>query len=50
LKENFGYLFAAYTFIWALLAAYLGVLMAKQRSIRRQIDEISEKLESLSKK
>jgi len=48
-KDNFGYLFTAYTFIWVLLAVYLGILMGKQRSIRRRIDELSEKLENLPK-
>jgi CcmD family protein len=44
-KENLAYLFWAYTVIWLFVAVYLGVLMAKQRSLRRQIDEIRSKLE-----
>jgi len=48
--ENFWFLFSAYTFIWALLAVYLGILMARQRSIRRQIDEIRARLDSESRR
>jgi len=47
-KENFPYLFWAYNFIWILLAAYLGVLMAKQRSLRREIDALKSKLAETS--
>jgi CcmD family protein len=43
-KENFPYLFWAYNLIWIFIAAYLGILMAKQRSLRRQIDEIKARL------
>jgi hypothetical protein len=44
--ENFWYLFWAYTLIWVFFAVYLGILMAKQRSLRRQIDELRSKLGS----
>ena len=36
--------FRACNLIWILLAAYLGGLMAKQRSLRREIDAIKTKL------
>lgn len=49
MKENFIYLFGAYTFIWILLAVYLGVLMKKQRSIRREIDAIKARLGETSR-
>lgn len=44
MKEHFPYLFWAYNLIWIFIAVYLGVLMVKQRSLRRQIDEIKSKL------
>ncbi len=45
MNENLAYLFWAYAVIWLFVAVYLGLLMAKQRSLRRQIDEIRSKLE-----
>jgi len=43
-KEHFPFLFWAYNLIWIFIAAYLGILMAKQRSLRRQLDELKSKL------
>ena len=43
--ENFWYLFWAYNLIWIFIAVYIGILMAKQRALRRQIDEIRARLE-----
>lgn len=45
MKEQLPYLFWAYTVIWFFVAVYLGFLMARMRSLRRQIDEIRSKLE-----
>ena len=45
MKEQLPYLFWAYNLVWILIAAYLGVLMAKQRSIRRQMDDLKSRLE-----
>lgn len=44
MKEHFPYLFWAYNIIWIFLAGYLGLLMVKQRGLKRQIDEIRAKL------
>ena len=44
MKENFSYLFWGYNVIWIFIAAYIGILMARQRSLRRQIDEIRSRL------
>ena len=44
MKEHFPFLFWAYNLIWIFIAAYLGILMAKQRSLRRQLDELKSKL------
>jgi len=44
MKENFSYLFWGYSVIWIFIAAYIGILMARQRSLRRQIDEIRSRL------
>jgi CcmD family protein len=44
-KEHFPYLFWAYNLTWVFLAAYLGVLMAKQRALRRQIEDLKSRLE-----
>ena len=46
MKEHFPYLFWAYNCIWFLIAGYVGILLARQRTIRRQIEELREKLDS----
>jgi CcmD family protein len=38
--QNLGYLFWAYTFIWALLAGYLFILAGRMRRLRRELDEL----------
>lgn len=40
MKEDLPYLFWAYTAIWALISVYVGLLLSRQRSLKRQIDEI----------
>ncbi len=44
MKEHFPYLFWAYNIIWILIAGYLGVIFARQRSLRRQIEELRSRL------
>jgi hypothetical protein len=44
MKEHFPYLLWAYNLIWILIAAYVGVIYARQRSIRRQIDDLRRRL------
>ena len=45
MKEHFPYLFWAYNLIWIFIAAYLGILMSKQRALRREIDELRRRLD-----
>ena len=40
--ENLGYLFAAYTVIWAVVFGYVFFMQRKQRKLQRQIDLIRE--------
>lgn len=40
--ENAGYLFAAFTLIWALVFGYVLVLFNRQRRMRREIDLLKE--------
>lgn len=47
--QNFQFLFWAYNIIWILIAAYLGVIFARQRAIRRQIDELKSRLSALDR-
>jgi CcmD family protein len=47
--QNFNFLFWAYNIIWLLIAAYLGVIYARQRAIRRQIEELKARLSALDK-
>jgi CcmD family protein len=46
MKEHFPYLFWAYNCIWFLIAGYVGILMARQRTIRRQIGELRKRLKA----
>lgn len=43
--KDFWFLFWAYTFIWGFVAVYVGFLVAKQRSVKRQIRELQSRLE-----
>jgi len=36
--DNMGYLFAAYTVIWAVVFGYIFFMQRKQRKLQRQID------------
>ena len=45
MKEELPYLFWAYTSIWALISGYLGLLLSRQRALKRQIDEIKARLD-----
>jgi len=36
--ENLGYLFAAYTIIWAVVFGYIFFMQRKQKKLQRQID------------
>jgi CcmD family protein len=39
------YLFWGYTFIWILLAGYLGLLALRQRSLVRRLERLRARLE-----
>ncbi|MDY6893097.1 MAG: CcmD family protein [Chloroflexota bacterium] len=43
--ENAGYLFAAYTIIWALVFGYTLSLYRKQKKLQRDVDLLKENLE-----
>ena len=36
--DNMGYLFAAYTIIWAVIFGYIFYMQRKQRKLEQQID------------
>ncbi len=40
--ENAGFLFAAFSIIWASFFVYVFVLWQRQRQIRREIDALKE--------
>ena len=42
--ENGGYLFAAYTLVWAGVLAYVLVLSAQQARLRKEIDALKQGL------
>ena len=42
--ENAGFLFAAFSIIWASFFVYIFVLWQRQRQIRREIDALKEAL------
>jgi CcmD family protein len=42
--ENSGYLFAAYTVIWALVFGYIFFLVGKHASLKRRLDSLEEDL------
>ena len=43
--ENFGYLLAAYTIIWAIVFGYVLFMQRKQRRLQRQIDMLQESVD-----
>lgn len=40
--QDAGYVFAAYTVIWAAILGYILVLMNRQKRLRREIDTLRE--------
>ncbi|MCF7804812.1 MAG: hypothetical protein K9N46_04305 [Candidatus Marinimicrobia bacterium] len=44
--KNFGFVLAAYTIIWGLLALYLGRLTVRFSQLRKEYRHIKEYLES----
>ena len=42
--ENAGYLFAAFTVIWAAVFGYVLFVFNRQRRLRREIDSLKEVL------
>ncbi|MFC1947088.1 CcmD family protein [Chloroflexota bacterium] len=38
--ENLGYLFAAFTVIWAMVFGYILVLMNRQKKLKRDIEKL----------
>ncbi len=42
--ENLGYLFAAFTIVWAVVFGYVLLLLNRQRRLRREIDSLKEAL------
>lgn len=42
--DNLGYLFAAYTIIWAVLFGYLFIQYYRQRKLRRELDLLKDSL------
>jgi CcmD family protein len=46
--ENAGYLFAAYTVIWAVVFGYVLLMYRKQRKLKREIDRLRNSTEEKS--
>ena len=42
--QNLPYLFATYAIIWLVLFAYLFVVSAQVRTVRREIDQLKERI------
>ena len=42
--ENAGYLFAAFSIVWAVVFGYVLLLFNRQRRLRREIDALKETL------
>lgn len=43
--NNMGYLFAAYTFIWAMVFGYVYIIARRQQTLDREIQTLREALE-----
>jgi len=43
--ENAGYLFTAYTIIWAVVFGYVVFMQRKQRQLQRQINLLQKSLD-----
>lgn len=48
--ENFGYLFAAYTIIFAVIFLYVMFIWRRQRRLERQVAALERRLEALGDK
>jgi CcmD family protein len=48
--NNLGYLFAAYTFIWVAVLAYVYVVARRQQTLAREIQALQEALQKESGK
>lgn len=46
--ENWGYLFAAYAIIWAMVFGYVLILLQGERKLRREIDTLKRSLKGKS--
>lgn len=42
--NNLGYLFAAYTFIWAAVFAYVYIIARRQKMLERELEALREML------
>ncbi len=42
--QNLPYLFAAYAIVWLVLFGYLFVVAAQMRVVRRDVDQLKERL------
>ena len=42
--ENAGYLFAAFTIVWAVVFGYILLLLNRQRKLRREVNSLKEAL------
>jgi len=43
--DNMGYLFAAYTIIWAVVFGYVVFMQRKQRRLQRNMDLLRESID-----
>jgi CcmD family protein len=43
--NNLGYLFAAYTFIWLVVLAYVYIIARRQQALAKEIQALREALE-----
>ncbi len=47
--ENLGYLFAAFTIVWAVLFGYVFSLLRRQRQLWRELDSLKRDAEEKRK-
>ncbi len=47
--ENLGYLFAAFTIVWAVTFGYVFSLLRKQRQLWHELDSLKEMLKEKGK-
>jgi len=48
--ENLGYLIAAYTAVWVVIAFYLFLLVRRNHRLNQQVTELEERLAELEKR